>query len=119
MSFVAAAIVAGGAIAGSAMSANAANKASKGQSAATAGAMAESSRQFDLSRMDSAAYRGLGNQAANKIGDLLGLSRGATRNSGDLVVSVNGVPMLNPRYEDDPEAQRAWREVLMAHNSQL
>jgi len=113
--------ITGGAILGGALlSTNASNKAASGQAAAADSATAEQRRQFDLSRLDSAPYRGAGSAAINSLSNRLGLSTPtATRDAGDLVVMTSSGPMLNPKYEGDPVAQKAWNETLAYHNQAL
>lgn len=73
MSWAAAAVVGGSIVAGS-MQADAAGDAASAQSEATTAANAEQAREFNLGRGDMAPYRTIGGQAANRIGDVLGLA---------------------------------------------
>lgn len=72
MSWVAAA-VAGSAVVGGALNADAAGKASDAQSQASSSAINEQRRQYDQTRQDTASYRQAGGQAMDRIGSLLGL----------------------------------------------
>lgn len=77
MSWVAVA-VAGGAVVGGAMQANAAKKAAGGQTDAANAAAAEQGRQYDISRQDLQPYRDTGSDAVLRIGQLLGLGSSST-----------------------------------------
>lgn len=65
-------IVAGGAIGGGLISANASRKAAGGQDAASEAAIAEQRRQFDLNRSDLAPWRTAGTGAIGQLSNLTG-----------------------------------------------
>lgn len=105
---------------GSIIGAKGAEDAAEIQAGAANTATGEQRRQFDISRADSAPYRAAGSAAVSRLSNLLGLDiPGASRSSGDLVIMAGGVPTLNPKYENDPAAVKAWNEVLSLHNTGL
>ena len=77
MSAVATAIVGGSLVSGY-LGSRAADKAGKGQTEASAAAIAEERRQFDLNRADLTPYREAGTEAVGRLRDLLGLAPAAT-----------------------------------------
>lgn len=69
-----AAIIAGGAIGGGLISANASKKAAGAQGGASDAAIAEERRQFDLNRSDLAPWRNAGTGAIGQLSDMTGFN---------------------------------------------
>jgi hypothetical protein len=106
------AVVAGGAaVYGSRQAGNAAQR---GANTATA----ESGRQFDLIRSDTAGQRQIGNSALDTIASLYGWAPPSQAQfSGDagreLVLSQGGIPTVDAqRYANDPAYKYAWDKTL-------
>ena len=83
MAWIAAAAVLGGAI----ISSQSASDASDTQAGATAGAVGEQRRQFNVSRADLAPWRDTGAAAIYRIGDLMGLGGGTGGSGGTPTLS--------------------------------
>jgi len=88
MAWVGGAISAGGSILGGMMGGSGADKAAKAQAKATKAAIAESARQYDISRADMAPWRDTGSAAINRLGVLLGL----TPRAGTSAASIGAMP---------------------------
>lgn len=105
------AVVAGGAaVYGSRQAGNAAQR---GANTATA----ESGRQFDLIRSDTAGQRQIGNSALDTLSSLYGWappSQAQYSDSGrELVLSQGGIPTVDAqRYANDPAYKYAWDKTL-------
>lgn len=124
MTFVAAAVVGGAALASGYMSSKAAGDAADAQSAAANQANETQRYMYDTTRKDNAPFMERGNAAGNRLQYLLGLSapgKGTTSSNNTLagarlVDTSGGIPQYNADlYNSNPAYRAAWDEVAAGH----
>lgn len=94
MSWVSVAVAVGGQVIGAMNKSDAAEGAQGAQSQATAGAIQEQRRQFDLTRSDLAPYRDAGGAAVNRLREWMGLGSNTGRTfDGRTGQQISGVGM--------------------------